>query len=284
MLEGVEQRLDQLPTDEATLHLGSGLGEVRSQERVGQPRRGHRLRDDPSLGTRVGRRGRSGRRSIPARVEPRGALHLALDRARGVADLGVLVEQDEERRLERRDVRQDRGHPVQALELDVPLRLGEGLVGPDAGALHASQQRHRLEPGALPRVELPTLDSALHHPDRLRKHRDDAVVVAAPTVGTLSASGCFRTGAHVVLPTAALFLVRGLLGRAELAAAARRSVRRWCRCATLTCRRLVRSPSRGSASVTTATRRLPVLAVYEASSARPDACRPCRPGCPRPGR
>jgi hypothetical protein len=125
VLERVEHRPDQLPAGQPALGLRLHRAEVGDQERVGQLGGPDGLRDRrPALGTyaAVGRRGRL---LLRLGLEAAGLLHLALELPGGLADLGVLLEQPEQRRLPRGEPREVGRDALEPLAQVVALRVGQ---------------------------------------------------------------------------------------------------------------------------------------------------------------
>ncbi len=187
VLERAQQRLDQRPAAELPLLMTALLNgvEVGREEWVGQLRRHHRPRDRRLLAAKGGRSG-SWPLDLRVGLQPARDLHLTLQPASRVADLGVLAEQSEQRRLAGRGLRQDRRDPVQPLQLCVALPLVHVRVGLHPRALVPSQQRDGLE---LRRLDLPTLHACLDLAHRLGKHGQNPVVVAWARVPTLGRPG-----------------------------------------------------------------------------------------------
>ena len=143
-------------------------------------------------------------------LEPGLPLHLALEPPRRVRDLGVLLQQREQRRLTRGDLGEDRGQTLEPLELRVALGRRERRVVADVGPLGACQQGRGLEPRALTGGQLPSRDGALDLAYRHREHRDDALVVAVPDAvpGSLTRPGAPGPASTLCGQPAALFLKR----------------------------------------------------------------------------
>ena len=202
VLEGPQQRLDELPAGEAAgpgRAPGDG-GEVGREEGVGaltgEHRRGHHL----SL---HGRRG-LGRRGLLdgfLRHLDAGLLEeLAAQRPCPVGDDGVVGEQAEEGGVAGGGRRQDGGDAVEALELLGTPRRRHLPVRLDAGPFLTHEERHHLElrPDRGGRAAAP--DRGLDLADHLGEHLDRAVgVVARPAPGA---------GAGVVLARACAVLTR----------------------------------------------------------------------------
>jgi hypothetical protein len=105
------------------------------------------------------------------------------------------------------------------------VRLGDRRVSPDTGALLADEQRHGLEPGALPHGHLPTLDRGLDLSYRFREDRDQPGVILTPawaTPGTPAHSGPVVTFRGQPITLFLVLLLRRW--RTELASAPRPSV------------------------------------------------------------
>ena len=184
VLEGLEQRLEQLPVGQpsAADPLELGGGEVGAQERVGEPA------GDDGLGGHAARRGGRGgvglgRLELLGRVDAGLLEHLPAQRPGAVGDLGVLGQQLQQRGVARGGLGQDRGDPVQALELLPPAALGDLGVGVEPGALLADQQGHDLEGRAAVGHHLAALGGLLDLAHGAREHRDDALVVHALHLG-----------------------------------------------------------------------------------------------------
>ena len=215
LLERAEQRPEQLPAGEpaglATV-LRAGR-EVGHEEGVGQLAGQHGLRHDAPLGDS---RQLGGVDRLVLLDLDAGALEHRPAHVGGlVGDLRVLGEEGEQRRLAGGGLGQDRGDPVEPLELAVALGLGQSGVGADADAFLTRQQGHSLEPRPHGHG-LTALHGGLDLAHGARQDRDDSLVVegarAPLTASVRTARGlaltapshwspptgpdCRRTGSH----------------------------------------------------------------------------------------
>ncbi len=145
MLERVQYGPDQLPAGQPSLHLRPRRAEVGGEERVGQLGRGHRRRQGPLLDGHCGRRDGAAYAVVRRGLAAGGELHLALQPTSCVGDLGVPLQQGEQRGLACRRQRERGRDLVQSLEEALPANLGDRRVGPNPGAFIADQQRHRMQ-------------------------------------------------------------------------------------------------------------------------------------------
>ncbi len=178
VLERAEQRTEQLPGGQPARagRARLGAGEVGDQERVGELAGDDRLRHHLALGGGV-RGDRLGGFLLLGHLLAGAGQHLALELAGGVGDGGVLGEQLQQGRVHRGGLGEDRGDPVEALELLTALALGGLLVGLDPGALLADEQRDDLELGARGRLQRPALHRRLDLAHGAGEDGDDPLVV-----------------------------------------------------------------------------------------------------------
>ena len=196
-LERPQQRSEQLPAGEQPWPGGGarGPGEVRFQEGVGQLSGNHGLRYYLALGTGRGAGAGSGRDRVRRRFEAGSELHLAHQRPSSVQQLGLLGEQREQGALPGSCSREDRGDPVDTLELFRPAGLAHRLRF-DSGALLPYEQRHHLERRAGRGPYAVALHRELDVTYGLREHRDHALLVP-PATATLLARRRAPTGRAV---------------------------------------------------------------------------------------
>ena len=216
VLEGVEDGADQVPADQPADRLGlRGRAVVGDQERVGELGRHDRLRDHPPLGPVAGRVLLRRKDGFLGDLEPGGLGHLALPAAGALGDLGVLLEEVEERRVAGRDLGEDLPDAVEAAHQVVALALAHLGVGLHPRALLAREQRDRLVARVVTRRHLPTRHRVLHLAHGLGQHGHQALLVPFPGRGL---SGTSASAGPVLTPAgqpAALFLAR--LSRRERA-------------------------------------------------------------------
>ena len=202
VLEGAEEGTQQLPAGEPAGPgvLGGGAGEVGDEEGVGEATGDHALRDDPLLddgGVRVV----LVHLGLVGHLEAGALLHLTTQVLRGVADLGVLGQQVQERGVAGGGLGQDRRDAVEALELLGALGLRGLRVGLDPGPLLADQQGHDLELRARTRRHGTALGGTLHLAHRARQDGDDPLVVevAHPSLGALTVATTLGPSSHSLL-------------------------------------------------------------------------------------
>ena len=211
VLEGLQQRLDELPAEEAA-GLGAALGdggEVGFEEGVGQLARDHRLGHHPAWHGRrgLGRLGLSGglfRHLDAGRLE-----ELAAQGPGAVGDDGVVGQQPQQGGVAGCRGREDGGDAVEAFQLLGAPSPGLGLVCLDAGAFLAHEECHHLELGPDRGQRATTLDRGLDLADDLGEHLDDAVVVVAGS--PLGARAC----AVVTLGSSSHGLLLGAIGHSS---------------------------------------------------------------------
>ena len=191
VLEGPQQRLDELPAREAAGFGGElgGGGVVGCEEGVGQLAGHHRLGHHPALLDRrwLGRLRLLG--GLLRHLDTGCPEELATQRPRVVGDDGVVGEQPEQGGVAGGRGGEDGGDAVEALQLLGAPGRGHRVVRLDAGALLAHQQGHHLEPGPGRGLRAASLDRGLDLADDLGHHADEAVVVGVAG-SPLSARAC----------------------------------------------------------------------------------------------
>ena len=178
VLEGTEQGAEELPAVQAagTALLGKGVGEVGSQERIGELTGDDCLRHDATAdGSLDGLclddlldGGFSSPASIISRRSAFAASETDASHQTGTTAMACL------RACGRKDCRD----AVEALELGITRRLGELLVGLDRGPLLTNEQSDHLELRPSGRLDLAALNRRLDIADRHRELRDDVLIGA----------------------------------------------------------------------------------------------------------
>ena len=210
VLEGAEQRFDELPAAESVSRLRARRdgAEVGGEEGVGHLHLAHRCGHDLLLDLLVDGLGlRRDDELVGAQLDAGGQEQVAAQRLRGGGHGSVIREHGDEARVARGGLGEDARETVEALLLVRALRLGERGVGLDASALLAQQQGGDLEPGAVRGLERSLLHGGLDLAGGAGEHGDDAhVIPRAHPAASGRGGGALTRGSLALLSLARLWL------------------------------------------------------------------------------
>ena len=197
VLEGAEQRFDELPVGELVDARRPGLNrtEVGCEERVGHLQLANRLGNDLPLGGEVFGCG-LGRddQFVRAQLHTCGEEKIAAKSLRGGGHRSIIRQQGDQAGVARRRLGEDAREAVEALLLVGALSLVQARIRLDASTLLAQQQGGHLEPGTIGRFERTLLHGRLDLARGTGEHGNDALVIGpagAPSLlgrrGTIAA-------------------------------------------------------------------------------------------------
>jgi hypothetical protein len=188
VLEGAEQRLDELPVGEAVdpCRTLRDVAEVGREERVRHLKLANRLRDNLPVGGRVHRFRLGGDdQFVGAELNTRCKQEVATQGLRCSGDGSVIGKEGNQAGVASCRFGEDTGQSVKAFLLVGPFVLAEFGINLDASTLFAEEKRRYLEPSPVRGLEWSLLHGGLDLARGAGEDRDHTGIVGATRTTTL---------------------------------------------------------------------------------------------------